>query len=614
MVSTYINSFYGLPLQNTSCNAASSVMFMSLVNTLLRDHDDISDLSGRIRPTLNPDNEYDFIVVGGGGGGSVVAGRLSENPNWKVLLIEQGDDEPVGSQVPSFAFNFLSNSETALFYPTEPQAKACHENANSQCTYVRAKILGGCGVVNGMTYIRGVPQDYDHWAKLGNTGWSYNDVLPHFRKSEDNGNIGVLTSPQYHGVGGPLRVERFPYAPEISYDILEAARSVGFETPTDLNADVTQGFTLTQHMNKNGVRDSSARSYLRPARFRPNLHIMLNSTAAKINFSEERGTSVAKSVEFSYNGKRYNINVRKEVIVAGGTIGSPQLLLLSGIGPKADLEAVNVTVVRDLPGVGENFQNHVALQLEMNLKKVPYTNVLTLDAVQEYLNGHRGPLSSTGLAQVGARFSSSVNPDQDWPDMQIYFNGYSANCTYSNGQNSLPNDATLPNDTRRILFQVTLVRPKSKGYIKLRSNDPTASLIIQPNYLEEDYDVQAMISGIRTAIDVGTANVLKEKYGSELVQGRYGNCSDLYRFGTDEFWECAVRYGTNPENHLTGTCKMGPPTDRLAVVNPELKVYGTSNVRVADASTFPSIVAGNTFAATVLVAERTSDFIKRDWS
>ncbi|XP_025835212.1 glucose dehydrogenase [FAD, quinone]-like isoform X2 [Agrilus planipennis] len=608
------NPFYGLPLQNVSCNVASSVMFMTLVNNLLRNQCDISDVCGRIRPTLNPDNSYDFIVVGGGGAGSVVAGRLSENPNWKVLLIEQGNDEPVGSQVPTFAFTFIGNSETTLFYPTERQANACRQNANNQCTYVRAKALGGCGVVNGMTYMRGVPRDYDYWAELGNTGWSYDDLLPYFIKSEDNGNIGNLTSTEYHGVGGPLRVERFPYAPPIAQDILAAARSAGYATPGDLNADVLEGFVLTQHMNKNGTRDSTARAYLRSARARPNLHIMLNSTATKINFSQRNGLAVARSVEFSYNGRRYNVSVTKEVIVSGGTIGSPQLLLLSGIGPRADLEDVNVTVVRDLPGVGQNFQNHVSLFVRFNLTKVPDTNLLTRDAVNQYLSQHRGPLSSTGLAQVGARFSSSVNQEQNWPDIQIYFAGYSATCAYGNGSANLPADPNQPNNTRLITLQVTLVRAKSRGYIKLSSNNPSGRLIVQPNYLQEDYDVQAIVSGIKTAIRVGNADILKQKYGSELVRNPHGNCSSLYQFGSDAFWECATRYSTYQENHLTGTCKMGPQSDRMAVVDPELKVHGTSNVRVADASIYPENIAGNTFATVVLVGERAADFIKSDWS
>ncbi|XP_018324064.1 glucose dehydrogenase [FAD, quinone] [Agrilus planipennis] len=608
------NPFYGLPLQNGTCNAASSVMFMTLVNTLLRDDCAISDVCGRITPTLQPDNEYDFIVIGGGGAGPVLAGRLTENPHWKVLLLEQGNDEPVGSQVPSFAYNFLANNETTIYYPTEPQKNACHENENSECRYVRAKILGGCGVVNGMTYMRGVPNDYDHWAKLGNTGWSYKDVLPYFRKSEDNGNIGVYTSTEFHGIGGPISVERFPSAPDISHDILKAARSIGYKTPSDLNADVTEGFTISQTMSKNGTRDSTARAYLRPARFRPNLHIMLNSTATKIHFIKENGSSVARSVEFYYKGQRYNVNVKKEVIVTGGTIGSPQLLLLSGIGPKADLEDVNVDVVHDLPGVGQNFQNHVSLFIQFNLKKVRDTNLLNLESLKEYLLLQKGPLSSTGIAQLGSRISSSENRNKNWPDIQIYFSGYSANCTYDCGTPGLPANPKQPNGTRRITFQVTLVRPKSKGYIKLRSNDPVVKPIIQPNYLEKDYDVKAIISGIRTVIKMGTVHDLKQKYGSELVQGRYGNCSTLHKFGTDDFWECAIKYSTYPENHLTGTCKMGPQTDNLAVVNPQLKVYGTSNVRVADASAFPNIVAANIFATVVVVAEKAADYIKNDWS
>ncbi|XP_025835214.1 glucose dehydrogenase [FAD, quinone]-like [Agrilus planipennis] len=608
------NPFYGLPLQNVSCNVASSVMFMTLVNNLLRNQCDISDVCGRIRPTLNPDNSYDFIVVGGGGAGSVVAGRLSENPHWKVLLIEQGNDEPVGSQVPSFAFSFLGNSDVTLSYPTERQANACRQNQNNQCSYARAKALGGCGVVNGMTYMRGVPRDYDYWAELGNTGWSYDDVLPYFIKSEDNGNIGTLTSTEYHGVGGPLRVERFPYAPPIAQDILAAARSVGYETPNDLNADVLEGFVITQHMNKNGTRHSTARAYLRPARARPNLHIMLNSTATKINFSQRNGLAVAKSVEFSYNGRRYNVSVTKEVIVSGGTIGSPQLLLLSGIGPRADLEDVNVTVVRDLPGVGQNFQNHVSLHVRFNLTKVLDTNLLTRDSVNQYLRQHGGPLSSTGVSQIGARFSTSENRDRNWPDMQFSFGGYVADCAYGNGSANSPTDPNQPNNTRTFTINITLLRAKSKGYIKLTSNDPSGRLIIQPNYLEEDYDVKAIISGIRTAIRVGSADILKEKYGSELVRNPHGNCSTLYQFGTDDFWECAARYSTDAQAHLVGTCKMGPQSDTLAVVNPELKVYGTSNVRVADASVFPENVAGNTFATVVLVGERAADFIKKDWS
>ncbi|XP_017775312.1 PREDICTED: glucose dehydrogenase [FAD, quinone]-like [Nicrophorus vespilloides] len=606
-------SYMGPSLANT-CGGGSFVLFMTLLDTFIRNRCDLSEVCSRVRPRIRPNLEYDFVVIGSGSGGSVAAGRLAEEKGWRVLLLEAGGEEPAGSQVPAMVVNYFGHPEMDWGYKTEPEPVACKENDEKRCEWIRGKVLGGCSVLNGMMYIRGTQRDFDNWAAAGNTGWSYNEVLPYFMKSEDNQEIGSLVDGKYHGEGGPLTTSRFPHQPELAEDILMAAQQVGYEVSEDLNGDRFTGFAITQTNNRNGTRVSSARAFVRPHRDNPNFHVMLNSTATKIMVEDlGGGRKRATGVKFVYNNKEYLVKVKNEVIVAGGAVNSPQLLMLSGVGPKEDLEKVGIKQVHNLPGVGKNLQNHVTFYLSFLMKKRKNFNDLDWANALEYILNREGPMSSTGMSQVTARLNSKfADPSGNNPDLQLFFGGYSANCA-SSGEVKALADPDNPTSPKHFTISPVVLHPKSVGYLTLRSSDPLDAPLIYGNYLTEPEDVATLVEGIRVSQRLAAAPRLKAKYGVEIDVESYGNCAEIHGYDTDDFWQCAVKYSTGPENHQAGTCKMGPSSDPKAVVNPELLVHGIDNIRVMDASIMPNLVSGNTAATVMMIAEKGVDMIKNKW-
>ncbi|XP_044267345.1 glucose dehydrogenase [FAD, quinone]-like [Tribolium madens] len=604
--------YIGPPLDRT-CYGGSFIFFMHLLNSLITKQCDVSEICERINPRPQPDSEYDFVVIGGGAGGSVVAARLSEIPDWKILLIEAGGDEPPGSQVPSMMNNYVGDSQMDWRYRTEPQEMACLGKPGRRCEWPRGRVLGGSGVIHGMMYMRGLPSDYNEWEARGNEGWGYEDVVEYFKKSEGNRDVGDGIEKKYHNIEGPMLVQRFPDRPEMAEDILRAGAELGYPVVEDLNGEQHWGFTIAQANIKNGSRLSSARAFLRPARDRPNLHIMLNSTATRIMIkSNDTGKSIS-AVEFTSNNQSFTVNVRREVVVSAGAINSPHLLLLSGIGPKEELDKVGIEQVHDLPGVGQNLKNHVSFALNYQLKKIKNYNDLNWDSVKEYLAGRKGPMSSTGVTQVAARISSEyADPDGRNPDLQFFFSGYLAQCSLSGGVKE-SEDPTKSQAAKSFTIRPTLLRPRSRGFIGLKSKDPKDSPLMQPNYLTDDEDVIRMVAGIRIAQDLANTNVLTRKYGIQMVENNYGDCSQNYTFDSDEFWACALRYDTGPENHQSCSCKMGPSSDPTAVVDPKLQVHGIEGLRIMDASVMPTVLSGNTHATVVMIAEKGSDYIKQKW-
>ncbi|RLU16896.1 hypothetical protein DMN91_010965 [Ooceraea biroi] len=579
------------------CPGSQYLTFMTILDALVRSQDTVSQLCERIRPVDPPEYYYDFIVVGGGSAGAVVASRLSDIPEWKVLLLEAGPDEPPGADVPSMVAMFLG-TDIDWQYQTTNEMNACLSTGGS-CSWPRGKNLGGTSVHNGMMYIRGHAKDFDNWAAMGNVGWSWRDVLPHFMCSENNTEIHRVGR-KYHSTGGLLTVERFPWKPSITDDILAAAAERGYPISEDLNGDQFTGFTVAQATTKNGVRVSSATAFLRPFRHRRNLQIALNATATKIIIENHK----AVGVQYYQDGELRVARATKEVIASGGAVNSPQLLLLSGIGPKEHLRAVNVTVVKDLPGVGENLHNHVSYTLSWTINQ-PNVYDLNWAAATEYIAFQRGPMSSTGLSQLTG-ILPSIYTTPNHPDLQLFFGGYQAACATTGEVGAIMNG-----NGRSISMSPTMTQPRSKGHLRLASNNPLEKPIIWGNYLSNSIDLAILIEGIEIALSLANTSAMS-KYNMTLSNHPIPACS-RYPLLSKGYWACAVRQDTGPENHQAGSCKMGPARDPMAVVDHRLRVHGIRHLRVADASIMPQVTSGNTAAPSMMIGERAAAFIKSDW-
>ncbi|XP_015592925.1 glucose dehydrogenase [FAD, quinone] [Cephus cinctus] len=587
------------PTLASTCGGPSFMLFMGLLEVFLRSQCDLEDPCNRPLPRDRINSRYDFVVIGGGSAGATLASRLSEEEKFSVLLLEAGLDEPTGTQIPSFFFNFIG-SDIDWQYTTESEDEACLNKEDKRCYWPRGKVLGGTSVMNGMMYMRGSRKDFDDWAKMGNPGWSYRDVLPYFMKSEDNMQVNEMDY-GYHGVGGPLTVTRFPYHPPLSYAILEAGKEMGYNV-VDLNGRTHTGFAIAQTTSRNGSRLSTARAFLRPARDRRNLHVMLNSTVTRIIFDNNKR---AVAVEFVHDDKIHQVAVNNEVIISGGAVNSPQVLLNSGIGPKEELEAVGVPVLHDLPGVGKNLHNHAGFALALTINDTD-TTPLNWATAMEYLLFRDGLMSGTGISEVTAMINTKyANPSDDSPDIQLIFGGYLADCA----ETGMVGEKKGSN--RSIYIIPTLLHPKSKGYLRLRSNDPLAKPMIYAKYLTHPDDVGSLIEGIKFSIALAETHALA-RYGFQLDKTPVKSCEHL-KFGCDAYWECAVKHDTAPENHQAGSCKMGPASDPLAVVDEQLRVRGVRGVRVADTSIMPQVTTGNTNAPAIMIAEKAADMIKRSW-
>ncbi|KAF5269112.1 hypothetical protein FQA39_LY08782 [Lamprigera yunnana] len=601
------------PSLTYTCGGSAFVIFMSLLDSFIRNKCDLSDMCNRVKPLTKPDYDYDFVVIGGGSSGATAAGRLSEIPQWKVLLIEAGGDEPPGSQVPSLLTNYHGNANMDWNYKTEPESSACLGYPERRCHWTRAKVLGGCSVTNGMMYMRGVPRDYDNWSSGGNSGWSYNELLPYFMRLEDNKEISTVADAGYHGISGPMTVSRFRDQPELANDILLGAKELGYSISKDLNGIVFSGFVIAQSTTRNGSRLSTANAFLRPARNRVNLHIMLNSTVTKLIFKTKANEKSITAVEFVYNGKPMRVNVRREVILSAGAINTPKILLQSGIGPRSELDKVGIQQIHNLEGVGQNLHNHVTFYMNYVMQKRKAKNNLNWDTVSEYLNTRKGPLSSTGISQVTARINTKyADPMGNYPDLQIFFSGDLASCA-SGVKYRSSIDLNNKNELQKVTVSPVVLHTKSRGRISLRSQNSLDSPLIYANYLTEPEDVATIIEGIRVVQNLTNSKVLKNKYGFELEKENYGKCHKKYSYDSDDFWQCAVRHSTGPENHQAGSCKMGPLHDKNAVVDNTLQMHGLRGVRVMDASIMPIPLSGNTDATCVLIAERGVEYIKEKW-
>ncbi|KAK9892706.1 hypothetical protein WA026_021566 [Henosepilachna vigintioctopunctata] len=556
------------------------------------------------------DNAYDFIVVGAGSAGCVVANRLSEIRQWKVLLLEAGGDEPDVTGVPAFP-PMLQGSSIDWGYTTEPQQYNCLRRREQRCNWPRGKVMGGSSAINYMIYLRGSPEDFNEWESMGNKGWSYDDVLPYFKKSEDNHDAEAQNT-FFHGTEGYLSIERFPFQDTNVNMSIRAYQELGLKI-VDQNTDEQIGVMLLQQTVKNGERQSTNTAFIRPIRQkRKNLKIETNTYVSRILINPD--TKIAYGVEYFKNNKVFMVTARKEVILSAGTFNSPKTLMLSGIGPSSHLNEMNIKIIQDLQ-VGYNLQDHSTLDgviIALNNTATSVSDEERERDIRQYIQNHNGPLSATGTLQIDALVQTRYENSLDRPDIQLLLDT-------TNVQNFI-NDPILTSETNvlplayydGLMLRPVLLSPESRGVVKLNTSDPVfGPPRIFSNTFRERIDVLRIVEGIRQGLNLLKTQAYRS-IGANLVTNKLPGC-EPFIYGSDEYWECLMRSYTGTLHHQVGTCKMGPIDDKEAVVNPELKVHGIKNLRVIDASVMPKVVRGNTNAAVIMIAEKGSDMIKNDW-
>jgi len=529
---------------------------------------------------------FDFIITGAGSAGCVLANRLSESGHHRVLLLEAGgDDNYFWIHVPlGYAKTFVDPRVNWMF-DSEPE-----RNLNNRIMYQpRGKVLGGTSSINGMIYMRGNHADYDHWRQLGCEGWDWESVLPYFRKAEDN----ERGADQFHGSGGPLRVSDQPYEWEIARVLLQACIEAGIKRNPDFNGAEQEGCGYYQTTTKDKRRWSTAAAYLRPARKRPNLTIRTNAHATRVLVKSGRATGVefatARGSEVAY--------ASGEVIVSGGAYGSPQLLLLSGIGPSQHLRDMGIEVIHDLPGVGANLHDHFntyctwRISKSITMNELHYSRSRRLFAGARYLLYRGGPMSGNGL-YVGAMVRSDKRLER--PDIQLNISAWSTIDRTREGiiSHPFPGFAISP----------VHLRPEGRGTVRLKSPDPFAPPEIRFNFLRSEYDMQAVIAGMRIARQIAQQSALRQLLVEETSPGP--------SIVSDAQLADDVRTRGVSNLHPVGSCGMGHGPN--AVVDPRLRLHGIDSLRVVDASIMPAIIAGNTNAPTIMIAEKASDMILDD--
>ena len=559
--------------------------------------------------------DYDFIVVGGGSAGAVVASRLSEMEDWNVLLLEAGGDGSAVYDIPSLADN-LQLIKIDWQYTTEPNNSYCRAMENGRCRWPRGKLLGGSSGINSMLYVRGSKKDYDIWEQQGNPGWSYRDVLPYFLKSEDNRNQSLAKTP-YHSTGGYLTVEEPQWRTPLAAAFIQAGREMGYES-RDINGERQTGFMIPQGTIRDGSRCSTAKAFLRPARKRKNLHVAMEAHVTKILI--DSSSKKAYGVEFVRNGETMRVRAKKEVIVSGGTINTPQLLMLSGIGPREHLSEHRIPVIQDLK-VGHNLQDHVGVGGLMFLVNEEISSIeskiTNISYILEYAMSGDSPLSTIATVE-GTCFINTkyANASDDFPDIQLHFMSSGPNTEIFREDRGLTRefyDAVYGNLTGSGSWSAfpALLRPKSRGVVKLRSKNPFDHPLIYPNYFKEPEDMATLVEGAKFVYELSQTQSFK-RYGSKMNPTPFPGCKNI-SMNSDSFWECMARYLPVTIYHPVGTCKMGPKSDANAVVDHRLRVHGVAGLRVIDASIMPNQVSGNTNAPTIMIGEKGADMVKEDW-
>lgn len=526
---------------------------------------------------------FDYVVIGGGAAGCVVASRLTEDPAVSVCLLEAGG--PDNSALIQAPLGFAATAALGIHnwnYNTVPQ-----DELNGRRGFQpRGKVMGGSSSVNAMVYTRGNRQDYDNWVALGNPGWSYDEVLPLFKRSENSECFGATN---YHGTGGPLNVCYLRSPSAINQVFLDACVEQGLPRTDDYNGASQFGCAPAQVTQKNGERCSAAKAYITPHLARPNLTVITQAHTQRILLDGKR----AVGAEYLQGDLKAQVHARREVILSGGAYGSPQLLMLSGIGPAPHLQQHGITVVHDLPGVGQNLHDHVTAVLIYRTQRTESTFGLSwsgltriVRSIFEWRNKRSGVITSNVAESQAFLYTNKNEPAAD---IQL------ALCT------GIVDDHTRKNHLGHgYTLHVTLMRPKSRGSVRLKSANAADAPLIDPKFLSDPRDMETLVQGTQIGYDIMQSRAFDPYRGKMLYPVERNNPTQIKEF---------LRDHADTEYHPCSTCKMGPASDPMAVVDPTLRVYGMQNLRVVDASIMPQLITGNTNAPTIMIAERAVEMI-----
>ena len=531
------------------------------------------------------DTEFDYIIVGGGSAGCVLAARLSEDAATSVALIEAGppDTSPL-VHCPAGIAVLAQTGWLNWGFETVPQ-----QGLGGRRGYQpRGKVLGGSSSINAMIYVRGQAQDYDHWAALGNTGWSFDEVLPYFKKAEHNERGGN----HWHGTGGPVNVKDLGQPHRISGDFVQAAQQAGYRHNLDFNASLQEGVGLYQVTHRGGERYSAAKAYLATARHRPNLHIVTNATATRVLMQGRHAVGLA----YSLAHEEKQLWARREVLLSAGALQSPQLLMLSGIGAGPALQQLGIAVAHHLPGVGQHLHDHLDVVQVVHAPTVTDLFGISPRGAWHVLRGiwgwrrHRQGILTTNFAEAGGFIKS--DEAQPFPDLQLHFV-----------------IGKLIDHGRKLVLghgyscHVCLLQPHSRGSVGLASRDPHQPPVIDPNFLGDTRDLLTLVRGFKQMRHILAQPALAKHAGRELpASGTAQTEEEIAQF---------IRERADTIYHPVGSCRMGP--GELDVVDARLRVHGIQGLRVVDASVMPRIVSGNTNAPSIMLAEKAADMIKMDW-
>lgn len=574
----------------------------------------------RTEELLSSRREFDFVIVGGGTAGSILAHRLTEVEDWNVLLVEAGEDPAPISDVPSL-FVLMFGREQDYGYEVEPQENCCLGMKDKRCRWVQGKALGGSSVLNAMIHVQGNDRDYEEWVEMGNQGWSYEEVLPYFRKSVNCPPDHLERHGERHcGRDGPLTLRSFNYSESgVQEILLAAARELGINVWDTMLGNEFIGYGRTLGTMDRGKRVSAAKAFLSPVKDRKNLYVIKSARVDKVLTEDKRATGVRITLR---NGQTVDARASKEAILSAGSIGSPQVLMLSGIGPGEHLREFGIPPVMDLP-VGENLQDHASwmgIYLSyVNESSSPLLPTNMLDKAYEFLMHETGEFTSVNAVDL-LGFLNTNDPGSRYPDIELHhlhlprwhidkLRITADGVGYGDQLFNIMSEILMESDM--LLLCPILLKPKSRGVLKLQSADPADPLRIYANYFSEREDVETflrVIDYLKRFLNTETFKKQKVKLSLPSIPG----CEDAEP-DSREYWECNLKFTSGTIYHPTGTVKMGPEDDPSAVVDPRLRVHGIRGLRVIDASIMPTIVSGNTNAATMMIAEKGADMVKEDW-